>query len=76
MNQIVIEGVLRKNTRGRSHLVFRRSDGRAAVVRLAGDAAAPSGSTITVTGIWKGNVLAISRMLVRHFPRRAPRSAA
>ena len=75
MEKIVLQGFLRRNSRGRSYLVFynpndpeNRSPG---IIRLRGKTNPPSGQEIIVTGrLLNDRELLIERIVPVHFLRR------
>lgn len=71
MEQIVIQGVYRRNTRGRSYLIFRDSSKIQRILPVSSKFPALNGQTITVIGtIVEGRLMA-DKIIPCVYPRRA-----
>ncbi|MBI3394593.1 MAG: hypothetical protein HY042_02040 [Spirochaetia bacterium] len=73
MENYVIKGILKKNTRGRCYLVYQER-GLRKIVALAGPVARPGGETVTVVGHFLDSRFVPVDVIPADFPvRRAAR---
>jgi len=73
MNKLVINGILKKSSRGRAYLVYNDRKGSRKLVRLEGRLEFLSGQQLTVIGAFqsKNRSLQVERAIPYFFPRKA-----
>ncbi len=76
MNRLILEGIVKKNTRGRAYLVYFTWQGARAILRLCGNLEnAENGETVTIIGRPQGVAFQVERVIPRRFPRRKLRNS-
>ena len=70
MNQIVLKGILKKNTRGRCYLVYPDGSGNRKLVRLEPAPCYPSGQLVSLTGFMEERSFQVIKAQSRYLPRR------
>ena len=70
MDQLVIQGVYRKNTRGRAYLIYRDREGIVRGVRCSCKLDIPGGREITAVGVFRDGWFLIDRVVENIPPRR------
>ncbi|MCB1306850.1 MAG: hypothetical protein KDK30_01660 [Leptospiraceae bacterium] len=68
MDTIVIQGVYRKNSRGRAYLFFKDRQRNLRIVRMSARTNIPNGQTITVIGSIQDGRLLASRIQSHNLP--------
>ncbi|MCB1326330.1 MAG: hypothetical protein H7A21_16820 [Spirochaetales bacterium] len=75
MEQLVITGNYRCNSKGRHYLYFSTRDRNLAIVRLTRELDLPNGHTVTVIGHVEYGRLVPRRVIPRSFTKREGRAA-
>lgn len=68
--QMIIEGIYRKNTRGRAYLIFQDAQQCRRIVRISGKLDADNGQAVTVVGSLAGGRFVVTKMIPHVVPRR------
>ena len=70
MESIVIEGILKKNTKGRCYLVFHDRRNGLKILKIGGSVDLPGGMTIRIIGGVRDNLLIPEKIIPHTYPRR------
>ncbi len=69
--QMIIEGIYRKNTRGRAYLIFHDAQQCRRIVRVSGKLDADNGQMVTVVGRLAEGRFVVTKLIPQVVPRRA-----
>lgn len=70
MIQIVVHGILKKNTKGRCYLVYTDSDNKRKITKIGGAVDFPGGQSVTIIGLFENNLLRPLKIIPQYYPRK------